>query len=105
MSPGFSFAPASERALDSRADLRWGRDRKGFPRFLHPNGICLTGRWEITEDTPYSGYFARDSTALVVARYSSGASGNQRGQIRSLALVCIKLLIRTINLRGPDRRS
>jgi len=81
------FERAAERSLDSAADLRWGSDRKGFRRFLHPNGICLTGRWQITEDTPYSGYFARGSTALVVARYSSGASGNQRGQIRSLALV------------------
>jgi hypothetical protein len=81
------FEHASERALDSGADLRWGPDAKGFRRFLHPNGICLTGRWQITEDTPYSGYFARGSTGLVVARYSSGASGNQRGQIRSLALV------------------
>jgi hypothetical protein len=81
------FERASERTLDSRADLRWGPDRKGFTRFLHPNGVCLVGRWEITEDTPYSGYFARGSTALVVARYSSGAGGNRRGRIRSLALV------------------
>ena len=33
------------------------------------------------------GYFRRGSTALVVARYSSGAGGNLRGRIRSLALV------------------
>jgi len=85
--PSPLFRRATERAVDSAADLRWGPDRKGYRRLLHPNGICLTGRWQITEDTPYSGYFARDSTALVVARYSSGASGNQRGQIRSLALV------------------
>jgi hypothetical protein len=81
------FERASERTLDSHADLRWGPDRKGFTRFLHPNGVCLVGRWEITEDTPYSGYFTRGSTALVVARYSSGAGGNRRGRIRSLALV------------------
>jgi hypothetical protein len=81
------FERASERALDSAADLRWGPDRKGFRRFVHPNGICLTGRWRITEDTPYSGHFARGSDALVVARYSSGASGNRRGQVRSFALV------------------
>ena len=41
----------------------------------------------MTEDDPYSGYFRRGSTALVVARYSSGAGGNLRGRIRSLALV------------------
>ena len=29
---------ASARALDSGADLRWGADRKGFRRLLHPNG-------------------------------------------------------------------
>jgi hypothetical protein len=81
------FQHASERALDSAADLRWGPDRKGFTRFLHPNAVCLVGRWQITEDTPYSGYFARGRTALVVARYSSGAGGMRRGQIRSLAMV------------------
>jgi hypothetical protein len=81
------FEHASARVVDSAADLRWGPDRKGFKRLLHPNGICLTGRWRITVDTPYSGYFDRGSEALVVARYSSGASGNRRGQVRSLALV------------------
>jgi hypothetical protein len=81
------FERASERSLDSGADLRWGPDGKGFARLLHPTGVCLVGRWQITEDTPYSGYFARGSSALVVARYSSGAGGNRRGRIRSLALV------------------
>jgi hypothetical protein len=81
------FERASERSLDSGADLRWGANRKGFTRLLHPNAVCLVGRWQITEDTPYSGYFARGRTALVVARYSSGAGGIRRGQIRSLALV------------------
>jgi hypothetical protein len=81
------FERASERTLDSGADLRWGPDGKGFARLLHPTGVCLTGRWEITEDSPYSGYFARGSRALLVGRYSSGAGGNRRGRIRSLALV------------------
>ena len=80
------FERASERTLDSGADLRWGPDRKGFARLLHPNAVCLIGRWQITEDTPYSGYFGRGRNALVVARYSSGA-GMRRGQLRSLALV------------------
>src|SRR3954468_23316976 len=80
------FDRASERTLDSGADLRWGPDGKGFTRLLHPNAVCLTGRWQITEETPYSGYFAGGRSALVVARYSSGA-GMRRGQIRALALV------------------
>ncbi len=81
------FEQASARTLDSHADLRWGPDRKGFRRLLHPNAVCLTGMWEITGDSPYSGYFAKGSRALVVARYSSGAGGMRRGEIRSLALV------------------
>ena len=81
------FEHAAARSVDSGADLRWGPDGQGFKRFLHPNGICLTGRWQITDDTPYSGYFKRGSEALIVARYSSGADSNKRGQIRSLALV------------------
>ena len=47
------FERASARTLDSGADLRWGPDRKGFARLLHPTGVCLVGRWQITEDTPY----------------------------------------------------
>ena len=81
------FEGASARTLDSGADLRWGPDRKGFARLLHPNGVCVVGRWQITEDTPYSGYFARGKTALCVARYSSGGGGSLRGRVRSLALV------------------
>jgi hypothetical protein len=81
------FERAAERSLDSAADLRWGPDGKGFTRLLHPNGVCLVGRWHITADTPYSGYFAGGSTALAVVRYSSGGAGNRRGQIRSLAMV------------------
>ena len=49
--PPYLFRQATERAVDSAADLRWGPERKGFRRLVHPNGICLTGLWQITEDT------------------------------------------------------
>src|SRR5687767_6221769 len=65
------FQRASEIALDSQADMTWGADGKGFRRLVHPNGICLTGRWSIDQDTAYSGYFRKGSEALVVARYST----------------------------------
>src|SRR4051794_28468738 len=44
---GYLFRKATERAVDSDADLRWGANRKGFLRLLHPNGVCLVGRWHI----------------------------------------------------------
>ena len=81
------FRKATERAVDSRADLRWGPDRKGFRRLLHPNGICLTGTWRITGDTPYSGYFAPGSEALAVCRYSTCCTETRRGRTRSLSIV------------------
>jgi hypothetical protein len=83
----YVFQEATARAVDSSADLRWGADRKGFRRILHPNGVCLTGRWQIDADTPYSGYFAKGSQALVVGRYSTCCTETRRGHTRSLALV------------------
>lgn len=83
----YLFRQAVERAVDSNADLRWGPDRKGFRRLLHPNGVCLTGLWEITEDTAYSGYFRQGSRALVVGRYSTCCTETRRGHTRSLSLV------------------
>ena len=89
LSPGkhYLFRQATERAVDSHSDLRWGSDGKGFRRLLHPNGVCLTGRWEITEETSYSGYFRKGSQALVVARYSTCCTETRRGNTRSLAMV------------------
>jgi hypothetical protein len=81
------FQRDSARALDSRADLRWGADGKGFRRLVHPNGICLTGIWSIDQDTEYTGYFRGGSTARLVARYSTCCTETRRGQMRSLSLV------------------
>ena len=83
----YLFQQAVERTVDSHADLRWGPDGKGFRRLLHPNGVCLTGRWEITEETEYSGYFSKGSEALAVGRYSTCCTETRRSHTRSLALV------------------
>ena len=82
----WQFLAAARRTVASDADLRWGTDGKGFRRLLHPNGICMTGVWEITAETPYSGYFRQGSRGLVVARYSTAAE-TRRGNTRSLAMV------------------
>ena len=78
---------AVERTVDSGADLRWGADGKGFRRLLHPNGVCLTGVWEILEENAYSGYFKKGSQALIVGRYSTCCTDTRRGHVRSLSLV------------------
>lgn len=76
---------AARRTVDFRADLRWGEDRRGFRRILHPNGICLFGLWEMSEDNPYSGYFKPGSRGLVIGRFSPPSTPH-RGHNRSLSL-------------------
>lgn len=83
----YFFGQASKRSVDSRADLRWGPDGKGFRRIIHPNGVCLTGQWEITEKTGYSGYFSEGSRGLLVGRYSTCCTEVRRGELRAQALV------------------
>ena len=83
----FYFGKAAARTVDSHADLRWGGDGTGFRRLVHPNGVCLTGHWDITEETPYSGYFSKGSRALIVGRYSTCCTETRRGYTRSLSLV------------------
>jgi hypothetical protein len=83
------FQQASDRTVDSQADLRWGPDERGFRRILHPNGVCLTGEWQIdaTADSAYTGCFTPGSRALIVGRYSVCCTETRRGRPRSLALV------------------
>jgi hypothetical protein len=80
------FFQATKRTVDARTDLRWGSNGIGQRRLLHPNGVCLTGLWEITEQTNYSGYFKQGSQALTIARYSTCCTETRRGQTRSLAI-------------------
>jgi hypothetical protein len=105
LGPAYQFLKATERTVDSSADLRWGVDRKGFRRILHPNGVCLTGMWRVTEQTDYSGYFQKGSAALVVARYSTCCTETRRGYNRSLALVAKLFPTTDPNHRTPLRTA
>lgn len=87
LSKRFIFKDAATRTVASRADLRWGGpERKGVQRLLHPNGVCLSGEWNIHEDTEYTGFFSKGSKGLVIARYSTGLSV-WRGKARTLSMV------------------
>jgi hypothetical protein len=86
----WQFQAASNRSVDSRADLRWGVDGLGFRRILHTNGVCLTGTWSIDAappGRPYSGYFRPGSRGLVIGRYSVCCTETRRDRYRSLSLV------------------
>jgi hypothetical protein len=81
------FKLAAIRTLDSAVDLRWGEDGRGFRRLVRPQGVCVTGTWEITADNPYSGYFKKGSRGLVIARISAGVTMTLTGKRRSYGLV------------------
>src|SRR6516225_6833166 len=76
----FPFLQAARRAIGSAADLRWGPDRRGSRRLLHPNGVCLMGAWEIAEPSDYTGYFRAGRVGLVIARYSTCCTETRRGR-------------------------
>ena len=84
-----SFKNAAQRTIDSSADLRWGNDLRGQRRLLHPNGVCLTGVWEIDPDNnnDYTGFFEPNSKGRIIGRYSTCCTETKRNRNRSLSLV------------------
>lgn len=82
---------------------------QGFKKLVHANGICLSGTWDITEDTPYTGYFKKASHGLVIARASVALDGTTKNSSRGFGLA-IKLFptqnsnekIKTSNLFTVD---
>jgi hypothetical protein len=59
------FFNNSSRNLIDKRDLL-----PRFEKLIHANGICHTGTWEITAETPYTGYFKTGSRGLVLVRMS-----------------------------------
>ena len=56
-----------------------------YPRLeklVHSNGACFTGTWNITEASPYSGYFKNGSTGLFIGRASTALTETERGDAR-----------------------
>jgi hypothetical protein len=51
-------------------------------KLVHPNGICFTGEWEITEDTKYTGYFSKGKKGLFIGRASAVGTETRADQVR-----------------------
>ena len=69
---------AGASTLANRSDLR-----PPYQKLVHPNGLCLAGTWSITEDSPYTGYFANGSKGLIIVRASAATSATTRGSRRA----------------------
>jgi hypothetical protein len=72
---------ASRRTLDDHSDVL-----PPFRKLLHPNGVCLAGTWNITEETPYTGYFRKGSQALFIGRASTALTATEAGDYRAFGL-------------------
>ena len=81
------FPRPPQRTVDSGADLRWGPDRKGFRRIVHPNGVCLIGRWQITADTAVLGLLRQRQHGAGDRPLLDLLHRDARGQTRSLSMV------------------
>jgi hypothetical protein len=66
------------RTLDEHANIL-----QPFNKLAHPNGVCFKGTWNIYADTKYSGYFKKNSKALIIVRASTAMSNTRQGEIRS----------------------
>lgn len=71
----------SLRRLKSEEDLEPPR-----PKLLHRAGICMFGRWKITEDTGYTGCFRSGTDHLIVVRCSTLLGQTNRGSRRGFAV-------------------
>jgi hypothetical protein len=60
--------------------------RPHFDKLVHPLGVCLRGAFRITRPTPYDGYFAEGSEALVIARASDAVGEDRPGRLRFLGM-------------------
>jgi hypothetical protein len=70
----------SRRRVSEQADIV-----PYFQKLVHPNGIALTGNWNITEPSPYSGYFSQGAQGLIIARCSTLLSQTKQGEPRGFA--------------------
>jgi hypothetical protein len=57
-----------------------------FDKLIRPNGICLSGAWEIDQRTAYTGLFASKAKGLIVARASVALTATKSGQRRSFGM-------------------
>ena len=75
------LANSAKRTISNRSDI--------LPRFnklLHPNGICLKGSWKIEKQNKYSGYFKKNSQAVIISRISVALSETKKGSYRGFGI-------------------
>lgn len=73
---------AARRILSDESDLY----PENVKKLIRGNGVCLSGKWVITGETPYTGFFAKGSEGLVIARATVAFDKTKVGDYRSFGL-------------------
>lgn len=57
---------AAQRTISNSDDYH-----EYFEKYIHANGVCFSGIWEVTSESAYSGLFQKGSSALIIGRIST----------------------------------
>jgi len=72
---------------DSARNMHDKRDiRPRYDKLIHSNGVCYAGVWEIDQESPYTGYFAKGAKGLLIARASVAGPLIRQGHSRSFGI-------------------
>jgi len=72
---------------DSARNMHDKRDiRPRYDKLIHAHGVCYAGVWEIDQDSPYTGYFAKSAKGLLIARASVAGPLIRQGHKRSFGI-------------------
>lgn len=85
------FLRASSRTLDTPHDYT----AHDWDRYVHPNGICVAGKWMINQQetdgsvnpSDLTGYFEKGKQGLIIARISTEGTIVSNRKTKSLSLV------------------
>lgn len=71
MNMGSVFGKGRDLGRDAERTITERED--SYPRIeklLHPNGVCILGKWKMTEDSEYTGNFRKGTSSLFIGRVS-----------------------------------
>lgn len=93
-----SIYARAKQTIDDRRDIV-----PYFQKRVHANGMCFAGTWKITEDNPYTGYFKKGSSALIIARISEAAGNPIAGKGKRRAFGFVGKLFPTTDPTDPKK--
>jgi hypothetical protein len=77
------FGPGADLVKDAQRTVNEDFDYFEYlPKKLHPNGVCVSGTWEITQPSDFSGLFRQGTRSLFIGRISVAMGEVRKGEKR-----------------------